>query len=45
MEKQITEAISANKTDLGIRLNGKLVFYLGELANPKNGLNLIPDFY
>ncbi|MDQ1165131.1 hypothetical protein QE431_001449 [Flavobacterium sp. SORGH_AS 622] len=29
--------------DLGIRLNGKMVLYLEYLANPKNGLNLVPN--
>ena len=30
-------------TDLGNRFNGRLVLYLGDLANPNNGLNLIPN--
>ena len=29
--------------DLGIRLNLKLVLYLDDLANPNNGLNLVPN--
>ncbi|REG88557.1 hypothetical protein C8P67_1331, partial [Flavobacterium aquicola] len=24
-------------------LNGKMVLYLNDLANPKNGLNLVPN--
>ena len=28
--------------DLGNWLNGKMVLYLNDLANPKNGLNLVP---
>ncbi|SHG89884.1 hypothetical protein SAMN05443549_10868 [Flavobacterium fluvii] len=28
---------------LGNWLNGKLVLYLYDLANPKNGLNLVPN--
>ncbi|MDR6845624.1 hypothetical protein J2W95_002334 [Flavobacterium granuli] len=35
--------ITATTTDLGYRLNGKMVLYLGDLANPKNGLNLVPN--
>jgi hypothetical protein len=35
----ITHATS----NLGIRLNLKLVLYLGDLANPNNGLNLVPN--
>jgi hypothetical protein len=30
-------------TDLGNWLDGKLVLYLGDLANPKIGLNLVPN--
>jgi len=30
-------------SNLGIRLNLKLVLYLEDLANPKNGLNLVPN--
>ncbi|MEN9909543.1 MAG: hypothetical protein RLZZ540_2692, partial [Bacteroidota bacterium] len=30
-------------TDLGNWLNGKLVLYLEDLANPKIGLNLVPN--
>jgi hypothetical protein len=30
-------------SNLGIRLNGKLVLYLDDLANPNNGLNLVPN--
>jgi hypothetical protein len=28
---------------LGNWLNGKLVLYLEDLANPNNGLNLVPN--
>ena len=35
--------ITATTTDLGIRLNGKMVLYLDDLANPKIGLNLVPN--
>jgi hypothetical protein len=28
---------------LGIRLNRKIGLYLEDLANPKNGLNLVPN--
>jgi hypothetical protein len=37
------EPLTATTTDLGNRLNGKLVLYLDDLANPKNGLNLVPN--
>ena len=30
-------------SNLGIRLNLKLVLYLEDLANPKIGLNLVPN--
>ena len=30
-------------SNLGIRLNLKLVLYLEDLANPNNGLNLVPN--
>jgi hypothetical protein len=30
-------------SDLDNWLNGKLVLYLGDLANPNNGLNLVPN--
>ncbi len=30
-------------SNLGIRLNGKIGLYLEDLANPKIGLNLIPN--
>ena len=33
------DRLTATATDLGNRLNGKLVLYLGDLANPKIGLN------
>jgi hypothetical protein len=36
-------SITATTTDLGNWLNGKLVLYLGDLANPKIGLNLVPN--
>ncbi len=35
--------ITATTTDLGNWLNGKMVLYLYDLANPKNGLNLVPN--
>ena len=35
--------LTATTTDLGIWLNGKLVLYLEYLANPKIGLNLVPN--
>jgi hypothetical protein len=37
--QQVTHATS----NLGIRLNGKIGFYLEDLANPKIGLNLVPN--
>jgi hypothetical protein len=30
-------------SNLGIRLNGKMVLYLEDLVNPKMGLNLDPN--
>jgi len=30
-------------SNLGIWLNGKIGLYLEDLANPKNGLNLVPN--
>jgi hypothetical protein len=30
-------------SNLGNRLNGKLILYLEDLANPNNGLNLVPN--
>jgi hypothetical protein len=38
-ERQLTHATS----NLGNRLNLKLVLYLEDLANPNNGLNLVPN--
>ena len=35
--------ITATTTDLGNWLNGKMVLYLDDLVNPKNGLNLVPN--
>jgi hypothetical protein len=37
-EWKIQQHLTATTTDLGIRLNGKLVLYLEYLANPKIGL-------
>ncbi|MDR6845593.1 hypothetical protein [Flavobacterium granuli] len=39
--------IIATTTDLGNWLNGKMVLYLDDLANPNNGLNLVqnPMYY
>jgi hypothetical protein len=34
---------TATTTDLGIWLNEKMVLYLEDLANPKIGLNLVPN--
>jgi len=34
---------TATTTDLGIWLNGKVVCIWDDLANPKNGLNLVPN--
>jgi hypothetical protein len=31
-------------SNLGIWLNGKIGLYLEDLANPNNGLNLVPNF-
>jgi hypothetical protein len=42
-KKQKKQQVTATTTDLGIGLNGKMVLYLGDLANPKNGLNLVPN--
>ena len=36
---RITHATS----NLGNWLNGKMVLYLEDLANPNNGLNLVPN--
>ncbi|REH00048.1 hypothetical protein C8P67_10315 [Flavobacterium aquicola] len=33
---------TATATNLGNSLNGKVVLYLDDLANPKNGVNLVP---
>jgi len=35
--------ITATTTDLGNWLNRMIVLYLNDLANPKNGLNLVPN--
>lgn len=35
--------MTANTTDIGNWLNGELVLCLGDLANPKNWLNLIQN--
>ena len=35
--------ITATTTDLGNRLNGKMVLYLKYLASPKIELNLVPN--
>jgi hypothetical protein len=35
--------LTATTTDFGNWLNGKLVLYLGDFANPNNGLNLVPN--
>ena len=35
--------LTATTTDLGIGLNGKMVLYLEDLANPKNVLILVPN--
>jgi len=35
---------TATTTDLGIGLNGKMVLYLEDLAKPKIGLNLVPNY-
>jgi hypothetical protein len=37
------QSLTHATTDLGNWLNGKLVLYLGDLANPKIGLNLVPN--
>jgi hypothetical protein len=37
------QPITHATTDLGNWLNGKLVLYLEDLANPKIGLNLVPN--
>ncbi|HSD09309.1 hypothetical protein [Flavobacterium sp.] len=34
---------TATTTDLGNWLNGKMVLHLDDLANPKIGLNLVPN--
>jgi len=41
--KRKSERLTATTTDLGNWLNGKMVLYLDDLANPKNGLNLVPN--
>jgi hypothetical protein len=41
--KNKAERITATTTDLGIRLIRKIGLYLDDLANPKIGLNLIPN--
>jgi hypothetical protein len=30
---------------LGIWLNLNMILYLEDLANPKNGLNLVPNYF
>ncbi|REG91117.1 hypothetical protein [Flavobacterium aquicola] len=42
-EKKKERQITATTTDLGIGINGKMVLYLDDLANPKIGLNLVPN--
>jgi len=37
------QPITATTTDLGNWLNEKMVLYLEYLANPKIGLNLVPN--
>jgi len=41
--KKEKHRITATTTDLGNWLNRKMVLYLDDLANPKNGLNLVPN--
>ncbi|OOV13018.1 hypothetical protein [Flavobacterium sp. LM4] len=45
LEKEVKKRLLTHATsNLGIRLNLKLVLYLDDLANPKNGLNLVPNY-
>jgi len=37
------QPVTATTTDLGIWLNGKIGMYLEDLANPNNGINLVPN--
>ena len=41
--KYTAERTTATTTDLGNRLNGKLVLYWDDLANPKIEINLVPN--
>jgi hypothetical protein len=41
--KQKQRPLTATTTDLGNWLNGKLGLHWDDLANPKNGLNLVPN--
>ena len=43
IENKKIQPLTATTTDLGIGLNGKMVLYLDDLANPNNGLNLVPN--
>lgn len=38
-----SQPVTHAKSNLGIRLNGKLVLYLEDLAHPKIELNLVPN--
>jgi hypothetical protein len=42
-KKYSADLPTATTTDLGNRLNGKMVLYLDDLANPKIGFNLVPN--
>jgi len=37
------QLITATTTDLGNWLNGKMVLYLNDLANPKDNADLVPN--
>ena len=41
--KKKAEPLTHATSNLGIWLNGKIGLYLEDLANPKIGLNLIPN--
>jgi len=43
--RQNNPRITHARSNLGIRLNLKLVLYLENLANPNNGLNLVPNCF
>ena len=43
MKEEQAQHTTHATSNLGIWLNGKIGLYLEDLANPNNGLNLIPN--